>query len=238
MKILAIDSSSMVASVAITDENVTIAEYTINSKKTHSQTLLPMIEDMIKKSDMEKDEIDAIAIAGGPGSFTGLRIGSATAKGIGLALDKPIINVPTMDALAYNLYGVDGFVCPIMDARREQVYTGIYAFDDNKFNVVMEQTPLPLTELIGILNKKDRKVTFIGDGVSAYREIIEKNINVPYFFSTVNMNRNRAASVAALALEYAKEGKFETAAEHCPDYMRMSQAERERKEREANETIS
>lgn len=128
MKILALDSSGMVASVAIVEEENVLAEYTLNYKKTHSQTLLPMLDEIANQIDLDLDTIDAIAVAAGPGSFTGLRIGSATAKGLGLALDKPIIPVPTVDGLAYNLYGIESLICPLMDARRNQVYTGLYTF--------------------------------------------------------------------------------------------------------------
>ena len=128
MRVLAIDSSGLTATVAVVEETQTIAEYTVNYKKTHSQTLLPMIAEMAKMIELDLSTIDAIAVAGGPGSFTGLRIGSATAKGLGLALDKPLIHVPTVDALAYNVYGCEDIICPIMDARRNQVYTGLYTF--------------------------------------------------------------------------------------------------------------
>ena len=128
MRILALDSSGLVASVAVVEDAELRGEYTINYKKTHSQTLLPMLEEIVQSTGLDLKEIDAIAIAAGPGSFTGLRIGSATAKGLGLALKKPIVPVSTVDALAYNMYGTDCLVCPIMDARRNQVYTGIYEF--------------------------------------------------------------------------------------------------------------
>lgn len=111
MRILALDSSGLVASVAVVEEEQTIAEYTVNYKKTHSQTLLPMLDEIVKMTEMNLGEIDAIAVAGGPGSFTGLRIGSATAKGLGLALKKPLIHIPTVDGLAYNLYGNEGVIC-------------------------------------------------------------------------------------------------------------------------------
>lgn len=172
-----------------------------------------------------------MAITGGPGSFTGLRIGSATAKGIGLALNIPIINVPTIDAMAYNLYGMEGIICPMMDARRQQVYTGMYEFVKGNFNVVMKQQPMSVTELVEKLNEQGDKVTFTGDGIASYRQIIEENIKVPYEFAPLHLNRQRAGALAALAMEYAKNNKFETAAEHKPDYLRLSQAERERKEK-------
>ena len=128
MKILGLDSSGLVASAAVVEEDVTIAEYTVNYKKTHSQTLIPMLDEIKRMTELDLHTLDAIAIASGPGSFTGLRIGSATAKGLGLALDIPIIPVPTVDALAYNFYGCSALVCPLMDARRNQVYTGLYEF--------------------------------------------------------------------------------------------------------------
>ena len=132
MRILALDSSGLVASVAVVEDGMTddqvIAEYTVNYKKTHSQTLLPMLDEIVKMTELDLNSVDAIAVAAGPGSFTGLRIGSATAKGLGLALDKPLIHIPTLEGLAYNLCGSSDIVCPIMDARRGQVYTGIYEF--------------------------------------------------------------------------------------------------------------
>ena len=117
MRILALDSSGLVASVAIASEEALLAEYTINYKRTHSQTLLPMLDEIIRMADLDISDIDAIAVSAGPGSFTGLRL-ICDSKGTGLALDKPIILIPTVDGLAYNLYGTDKMVCPIMDARR------------------------------------------------------------------------------------------------------------------------
>ena len=113
MKILALDSSGIVASVAVVEDDTLLAEYTVNYKKTHSQTLLPMLDEIVKMTELDLESVDAIAVAAGPGSFTGLRIGSATAKGLGLALKKPLIAVPTVDALAYNLYDAQGLICPI-----------------------------------------------------------------------------------------------------------------------------
>lgn len=115
MRILALDSSGLVATVAIVEEEQILAEYTVNYKKTHSQTLLPMLDEIVKMTEFDLNTLDAIAVAGGPGSFTGLRIGSATAKGLGLALNKPLIHIPTVDGLAYNLYGNSGLICPIME---------------------------------------------------------------------------------------------------------------------------
>lgn len=247
MRILALESSGLVAGVAVVDgaldgkDAQTIAEYTVNYKKTHSQTLLPMLDEVVKMTELSLDSIDAIAVAAGPGSFTGLRIGSATAKGLGLALDKPLIPVPTLEGLAYNLCGADGIVCPIMDARRSQVYTGIYRFEDGIHLTVLEdQMAVGIEELGERLKKYGEQVTFLGDGVPVFREVLEERLmkGCRISFAPANMNRQRAASVGALALLYYQQGKTETAAEHKPDYLRMSQAERERKERMERDSVS
>ncbi len=232
MRILALDSSGLVATVAILEDDQTIAEYTVNYKKTHSQTLLPMLDEIVKMTEFDLASIDAIAVAGGPGSFTGLRIGSATAKGLGLALNKPLIHIPTVDGMAYNMFGSTGLICPIMDARRNQVYTGIYRFE-NDFQVVEEQMAIPVQELIGKLNVYGEKVTFLGDGVPVYQEQLKNGLVVDYVFAPAHMNRQSAAAVGALGMTYFAEGKTETAREHQPDYLRLSQAERERAEKNA-----
>ena len=170
--ILAIESSAVTASVAILTDDVLTAEYTVNYKKTHSQTLLPMLKEIGDMINLDLNSLDAIAIAAGPGSFTGLRIGSATAKGLGLALDKPIIPVPTVDGLAYDLWGTDKIVCPIMDARRNQVYTGIYEFCDGKLQILENQMAVSVTEIAEKLNALGREVIFLGDGVPVYRKTL------------------------------------------------------------------
>lgn len=233
MKILGLDSSGIVASVAIVEDDVLIAEYTVNYKKTHSQTLLPMLDEIAKMTELDLNSIDAIAVAAGPGSFTGLRIGSATAKGLGLALKKPLIAIPTVEGLAYNLYDISGLICPIMDARRKQVYTGIYRFTDHQLKVVEDQMAVPMETVIEKLNQYGEAVTFLGDGVPVFHELIAEKMTVPYSFAPAHVNKQRAAAVAALGEVYYRQGKTETAMEHVPDYLRVSQAERERAEREA-----
>ena len=233
MKILGLDSSGIVASVAIVEDDALIAEYTVNYKKTHSQTLLPMLDEIAKMTELDLNSIDAIAVAAGPGSITGLRIGSATAKGLGLALKKPLIAIPTVEGLAYNLYDTPGLICPIMDARRRQVYTGIYCFTDHQLEVVEYQMALPMETMIDKLNQRGEAVTFLGDGVPVFRELIEEKMTVPYSFAPAHVNKQRAAAVAALGEISYSQGKTETAMEHVPDYLRVSQAERERAEREA-----
>lgn len=233
MKILGLDSSGIVASVAIVEDDVLIAEYTVNYKKTHSQTLLPMLDEIAKMTELDLNSIDAIAVAAGPGSFTGLRIGSATAKGLGLALKKPLIAIPTVEGLAYNLYDIPGLICPIMDARRKQVYTGIYRFTDHQLKVVEDQMAVSMETVIEKLNQYGEAVTFLGDGVPVFHEFIAEKMTVPYSFAPAYVNKQRAAAVAALGEIYYRQGKTETAMEHVPDYLRVSQAERERAEREA-----
>ena len=239
MRILGLDSSGIVASVAVVEDDVLVAEYTINYKKTHSQTLLPMLDEIVKMTELDLESIDAIAVAAGPGSFTGLRIGSATAKGLGLALKKPLVAIPTVEGLAYNLYDTPGLICPIMDARRGQVYAGIYEFDGQKLHILEDQMAVPIEELGEKLKKylkEGRRVTFLGDGVPVHKTKIKEEIlpGEAVTFAPANMNRQRAASVGTLGMQYYKEGKIETAMEHEPDYLRVSQAERERKERLGN----
>lgn len=238
MKVLGIDSSGLVASAAIVSEEALIAEFTINNKQTHSQTLLPMIDQVVQMSNIALEEIDGIAVAAGPGSFTGLRIGSSTAKGIGLALDKPIISVPTLEGLAYRMACTDGVICPLMDARRQQVYTGIYQMDmAGKLVCITEQCAISVEEMICKVNELDQKVHFLGDGVAVYREQIVEKIAVPYDFAPIHLNRQSAASVAALGMQYLKEGKAESADEHRPYYLRKSQAEREREKKLQEQNI-
>ena len=232
MRILGLDSSGLVASVAIIEDENLLGEYTVNYKKTHSQTLLPMLDEVARMIELDMSTIDAIAIAGGPGSFTGLRIGSATAKGLGLALNKPIINVPTVDALAYNLVGHRDMICPLMDARRNQTYTGLYRFMGNELEVVREQCAVGIDEIIADINDRGVPVVFLGDGVPVFTEYIKEHIQVEYSFAPAHMNKQRAGAVAALGMKYFAEGRYESAEEHKPEYLRLSQAERERNAKE------
>ncbi len=234
MKILGIDSSGMVASVALVEDNILRAEFTVNNKKNHSQTLLPMLEELKESLGLDLETVDAIAIAAGPGSFTGLRIGSATAKGLGLALNKPLVEVPTLEGLAYNLYGTDKLVCPMMDARRSQVYTGIYEYvrrgGEYELHPLAQQCAVDVTEILEKCNQLGREVIFLGDGVPVYADRIRERLRVPYSLAPAHVNRQRAGSVAALGAIYAACGRLVSAAAHRPEYLRKSQAEREREE--------
>ena len=233
MKILGIDTTGQTASAALVEGDKLIAEFTMNYKLTHSQTILPMIADILERTETDKASIDCIACACGPGSFTGLRIGAATAKGFALALDKPIVAVPTLDALAYNVFETNKFICPIMDARRNQVYTGLYRFDEaGNLVTEMDQIPMDVNELIDLLLEKDEEVQFTGDGIQVYgSQILSKMKHAR--LAPAHLNKQRAGAVGALAEKYYRGGKTVTAAEHQPEYLRVSQAERERAEREA-----
>ena len=239
MKIIALDSSGLVASVAVLEDGRLIGEYNIQYKKTHSQTLLPMLDALKQMVELELDTVDAIALAAGPGSFTGLRIGSATAKGLGLALNKPVIEIPTLDGLACNLYGTDKLVCPIMDARRNQVYTGIYEYrkvmtETVKYELhcLLGQCAVSIDEIADKCNNYEREVIFLGDGVPVFEQQLKNLIKVPFGFAPAHMNRQRAASFGILAEKYYEEGQTVSAADHAPVYLRMSQAEREKTEHE------
>ena len=232
MKILALDSSGLVASVAVTEDDNLLGEYTINYKKTHSQTLLPMLDEVAKMIELDLKTVDAIAVSAGPGSFTGLRIGSATAKGLALALDKKIVSVPTVDALAYNIWNCTDVICPLMDARRQQTYTGLYTFEDGRMQTLLPQCVVQIEEIINKVNDMGKPVAFLGDGVPVFADFIAQHCKVPYQYAPAHCNKQRAASVAALGAILYGEGKAEPAAEHKPDYLRLSQAERERQEKE------
>ena len=245
MKICAIDSSGQVASVAVVNDQIIEAEYTIQHGVTHSQTLLPMLDEVSRMIELDLQDLDAFALAVGPGSFTGLRIGAATVKGLGLALDKPVVSVPTLEALAMNAFGSGDLVCPIMDARRHQVYTGIYSYiyeektKDYSMEVIMGQSACAFEDLCDRLNELGRRVMFIGDGIPVYEQEMAQRLQVEYLVAPQHMNRQKAGSVASLAFRYLQgkadklEGCVTTVDEQTPIYLRMSQAEREKKERQS-----
>ena len=236
MKVIAIDSSGLMASAAIVEDDTLVAEYNVQYKKTHSQTLLPMLDELKKMVELDLKTVDAIALAAGPGSFTGLRIGSATAKGLGLAMEVPLIEIPTLDGLACNLYGTDKLVCPIMDARRSQVYTGLYEFIKTegvpftyRLSPVMDQCAVSIDGIVEICSQKGREVIFLGDGVPVFAERISELIRVPYSFAPARVKGVKATAIAPLAIQYFREGKWVLARDHSPRYLRLSQAEREKK---------
>ncbi|MDD6439295.1 MAG: tRNA (adenosine(37)-N6)-threonylcarbamoyltransferase complex dimerization subunit type 1 TsaB [Lachnospiraceae bacterium] len=249
MKILAIDSSGMPASAAVVEDGKLIAAYTVNYQKTHSQTLLPMIDELSRAIELDKTTLGAVAVSGGPGSFTGLRIGSATAKGIALALKIPIINVPTLEGLASNFHGCSELICPMMDARRTEVFAGVYTYQDDclsvssdktSLDVLMDQQPVSVEKLCIKLNemaeKTGKRLILLGDGCVKYRDILNEKLTVPYKIAPLNLLEQSAASVALRAEELLAAGRTETAEEHRPIYLRVSQAERVRSSRLAEKS--
>ena len=229
MKILAIDTTGQTASAAIVEEDKLIAEFTLNYKLTHSQTIMPMIAEICQKSETKPEEADYIACASGPGSFTGLRIGAATAKGLAFALGKGIVPVPTLDALAYNVFETNKIICPIMDARRGQVYTAFYRWDKGKINRLTEMMAISIEEVIQMAQNYQQKVIFLGDGVPVHQKKL--SLFPDFIFAPAHCSLQRAASVAALALQIAKEGGAVEGNAFELIYLRKSQAEREREER-------
>ena len=230
MKILSLDTSGTVVSVAYLENDIIIGEFSLNCKKKHSQTLLPMIDIIVDMAEIDIKCIDAIAISYGPGSFTGLRIGSSTAKGIGLALQKPIIEIPTMEAMAFQLYRSRGLICPIMDARRQQVYNGIYLFNKDSFETIIDQRVISVAELIEELNSMDHKLTkegivLLGDGITEAQELFYRKLKVPYCIAPPHTKLQRAAAVASLGALYFEKGRTVSASSHAPLYLRKSQAE-------------
>ncbi len=242
MKILGIDTSGLVGAVAVADGDTLVSQFSVQYKTTHSEILMPMLRDIQEKVHLDLSTIDAIAVSKGPGSFTGLRIGSATAKGLALALDKPIIPIPTVDAIAYNLYGVEKIICPLMDAKRNQVYTGLYTFVPRtpegksfersfEMQVIHEQFATSIEDIVERINAIGKPVVLLGDGVPAYHDKLEKMLCVPYSIAPFHQSRQSGAALVALAMQYAAEGRMVSSDEFAPEYLRLSQAEREAKEK-------
>ena len=205
MKILGIDTSSMAASVAVIEDNKLICEYTINTKKTHSQKLMPMIENMLGLSDLNVREIDAIAVCEGPGSFTGLRIGMATAKAIAHVNDIPVIGVNSLEALAANMNLCDKKICSILDAQRNQVYTGRYQYEGTKLVEIKEIGIQQIDELLEELAQSGEQWILVGEAVYKYEDKIREisNIEIP----AASNNVTKAGSLCSVAKVKFDEGK-------------------------------
>ncbi len=228
MIILALESTAQVASVAICDGEKMIGEYSLQNGNTHSETLLPMIESMIGLSSLDLDQIDIFACAAGPGSFTGVRIGAATLKGLAFDRKKPCIGVSSLEALAYNSRGTDGLLCPCMNARRGQVYNALFESDGTR---ICEDRALSIDELCAELEKREQHVILCGDGAQLAYDGFGKRIN-----ASLAPERNRyqsAYAVAQCALSAYGRGEYTSDAELSPVYLRLSQAERMRLERES-----
>jgi len=225
VKVLALETSSLVASVAITDDDKLLAEYTLNNKKTHSQILMPIVEHVAQSLDLTLSDIDIFAVSTGPGSFTGIRIGIATVKSLAQALDKPIVGMSGLDGLAFNLVNSTGIICPMMDARNAQVYTCLYRSNGEEINRIREYTAIRVTDLIPSLQDLDESVVFCGDGVLLHKNLLAEKLGERAKFSQSIFMLQRASSIAFLALKKAKVNDVLTYNELQPYYLRKSQAE-------------
>lgn len=225
MKILSIDSSSKVATAAIVNEDGLIAEYTLNNKAEHSILIMEMIDNLLKSSNLTIDDIDGFAVSKGPGSFTGLRIGMATIKGLSFGSNKPYISISTLDALAYSLLNFDGIICPIMDALRDSVYTGLYKNNNGVLETLLEPSALDLEELVTLLKDKNEKVIFTGDGLLKHKEYLKNNLENAYFPPN-HISVIRASSLAELGLIELTKGISDDP-NSSPFYLKKPQAQRE-----------
>lgn len=225
MKILSIDSSSKVATAAIVNEDGLIAEYTLNNKAEHSILIMEMIDNILKSSNLTIDDIDGFAVSKGPGSFTGLRIGMATIKGLSFGSNKPYISISTLDALAYSLLNFDGIICPIMDALRDSVYTGLYKNNNGVLETLLEPSALDLEELVTLLKDKNEKVIFTGDGLLKHKEYLKNNLENVYFPPN-HLSVIKASSLAELGLIELTKGISDDP-DSSPFYLKKPQAQRE-----------
>jgi tRNA threonylcarbamoyladenosine biosynthesis protein TsaB len=226
MKILALDTSGTNCSVCVLDENKVICDFNLSTGTTHSQTLLPMIDTLKKFSNIDLDDIDVLACSIGPGSFTGLRIGIATIKGFALSLNKKVIGVPTLVGLAYNTAYFDGYICSVLDAKNDNVYAGIFKYENGKPILKDNYITDDVSTLIDILKNKNDKILFVGDGALAFKERFEISLGDKAFFAPIHLNNQLSSSIAKAALDKALLGEFDDYNTLNPLYLKKSQAER------------
>lgn len=232
MKVLSIDSSTASATCAILEDNKLLGEITFNYKKQHSIILMPIIDELLKNTNSELDSIDGFVVSKGPGSFTGLRIGMAVIKGLAQGTNKPFISISTLDALAYNLAFTEGIICPILDALRNNVYTALYKFENQKLCRISDYMVISVDDLISNFNDETAPITFIGDAVPKFKEKLSIELeNVR--FSPIHLNIAKASSLGELGLINLKEGHEDDLYLSSPIYLRKSQAEREYEQRNA-----
>ena len=243
IRILGIETSGPLASVALLKDGEVQGMKVGEFKVTHSETLMPMIDELVKETGMKLESLDVIAVSAGPGSFTGLRIGSATAKGLGMALNKPLIHIPTLHGMAYNLLGHSGFIVPMIDARRGTVYTGIFTFvlrADNTIDFEVFQDTCVMSieelmerlELLTSLDGNPPPVVFLGDGLFEYHEKIDQLATFDYQYAPDEAMIQRADTVALLGQLFFYHGMTVPADQEAPDYLQKSQAERVKEEKE------
>ncbi|WP_366922915.1 tRNA (adenosine(37)-N6)-threonylcarbamoyltransferase complex dimerization subunit type 1 TsaB [Metallumcola ferriviriculae] len=220
--ILALETATAVASVAVIDKGKLIGEFFTNTSKNHSQSLMPLVDSLLRFVAKDIEEVAAFALAIGPGSFTGLRIGLATVKGMCIALNKPAIGVSTLDGLAMNVSGAQGLICPLLDARKSEVYTAVYNTQDNELCRLTDYMAVAPSELMEQLAKYDQPVTILGDAVDAYPEVFKE----PFLRKAAQGNRwPRAAQVAQLAWQRLQRGEVDDIYNLAPFYIRRSEAE-------------
>ena len=230
MKILALDSTAKTASVCICEDERLISIYSVTAGLNHSETLLPMVENALKTAQMNIDDIDMFAISDGPGSFTGVRIGVSLLKGLAFGKNKLCLGVSTLEALAYNLRGFKGLICPVMDARRDQVYNALFISDGQNIKRLTDDRAIPLKELQTEFENIDAENIYLcGDGYALTKKVIEvETMDTPMLLREQN-----AYSVAQTALKKYNENKDGEYTDRIlkPTYLRVPQAERERLER-------
>ena len=235
MKILALDSTAIVGTVALCEDERLVALYTLNTGNTHSQTLLPMIESALRSAEWEIDDLDLFAVSRGPGSFTGVRIGVATVKGLAFGKDIPCAGVSTLEALAYNLRCFEGIICPVMNARRAQVYNALFACKDGVLTRLCPDRAISIAELDEQLCIMDQPVYLVGDGYDITLENLAKTKVLPV---PEELRYQSGYSVAMCGLAAYRQGLATDDASLSVEYLRPSQAERERNERLANQNKS
>lgn len=225
MNVLSIDSSSKVATVAILNDTDLLGEYVLNNKREHSIVLMPMIEDLLKDCNLTIDDIDGYVVSKGPGSFTGLRIGMATVKGLSFGSGKPYVSISSLDALAYSLSSFEGLICPIMDALRDNVYTAVYSYINSSLVPILEPTSMNIDELSNFIKNQDSPVIFTGDAVCKHREFILNSIPNARFAPN-HLSIVRASSIGELGLNLLKNN-IQDDPNSAPVYLKKPQAERE-----------
>lgn len=231
MIILAIDSTAASGSVAIVKDGTLIAEFTLNTGNTHSETLLPMVESVLSSAGLDVSDVDAFACNEGPGSFTGVRIGASTVKGLAFNTGKPCIGVSTLESLAYNLKHIDGIACPVMNARRNQVYNALFRIKDGNIERLCKDRAIAIDELENELLEFNESIYLSGDGYDITKDGFTK-INIGITPETLKYQSG--FSVAMCAQKKYDEGVRTTDLELTPTYLRLPQAERERLEKSTN----
>ncbi len=230
MKILAIDTSSPIASVAITDDKKLIGEYSLDHGKTHSQMLIHMIDELLKKHTLTLDDIDLFAISVGPGSFTGLRIGVTTVKTMAYALDKHVVGVVTLDAIAYPAEKGESLICPMIDAKNNQVYTSLYKWKNGSQIKLFDYMFTNIYELLKQLKERNSIILFCGDGAVVHKELLKSELGKLCDFVPDEIMLQKASSVAFIAEQKLKEQKYDNCFDLTPFYLRKTQPERKEKE--------